>query len=60
MLAVDSASFLKEFTIYCNRVNDEQETVIITRSNDKNVVLLSLEAYNEMKKQIFLQKNKDV
>lgn len=60
MLAVDSASFLKEFTIYCNKVNDEKETVIITRSNDKNIVLLSLEEYNDMKKQIFLQKDKNL
>lgn len=60
MLATPSAAFLKEFTLYCDKVNDEKETLIVTRSNDKNIVVLSLEEYNEMKKQIFISKNKDI
>lgn len=60
MLAVDAASFLKEFTIYCNKASDERETIVITRSNGKNAVLLSLEEYNEMKKQLYRQTNEDL
>lgn len=60
MLAVSSSAFLKEFTIYCDKVNDDNETLIVTRSNEKNIVVLSLEEYNQMKKQIFMTKNKDV
>lgn len=56
MLTAPSAAFLKEFTIYADRLHDEKETLIVTRSNDKNLVVLSLEEYNEMKKQIFMNK----
>lgn len=60
MISVSSAGFLKEFSIYCNKANDENETIIVTRSNDKNIVVLSLEEYNQMNKQIFELKNKDI
>lgn len=56
MLATTSASFLKEFTLYADKINNEKESLIVTRSNDKNLVVLSLEEYNEMKRQIFLTK----
>ena len=32
---------------YCDKATDENETVIVTRKNEKNVVLISLEQYNE-------------
>lgn len=60
MLSTSSAGFLKEFTIYCDKINDENETLIVTRSNDKNIVVLSLEEYNQMNKQLFELKNKTI
>lgn len=59
MLAISSSEFLKEFTIYCDKVNNDNETIIVARSRDRNIVVLSLEEYNSMKKQIFLTKNKN-
>lgn len=56
MLAIGSGAFLKEFTVYCDKVNDEKEALIVQRSNEKNVVVLSLEEYNNMKKQLFQAK----
>ena len=35
---------------YCDRATDEDETVIVTRKNEKNVVILSLEQYNSIMK----------
>ena len=32
---------------YCDKATDENETVIVTRKDEKNVVLISLEKYNE-------------
>lgn len=58
MISVGSAGFLKEFSLYCNKANDENETIIVTRSNDKNIVVLSLDEYNQMSKQIFDLQNK--
>lgn len=58
MLAIPSASFLKEFTLLCDKVNDDKETLIVTRSNEKNIVVLSLAEYNDLKKQIFMANKK--
>lgn len=40
------------FKDYCDKATDECETVIITRKNEKNVVLMSLEQYNQIMKAI--------
>lgn len=56
MLALSSSSFLKEFTVVAERATNEKETFIIQRSNGHNVVLMSLEQFNAMQKEIFLAK----
>lgn len=48
MLAVNYSAFRSNLKSYCDKVTDENETVIITRKADKNVVLISLEEYNEL------------
>lgn len=59
MIATSSSDFLKEFTIYAERANDEKETVFIQRANDKNVVLMSMDMYNDIQRQLYeLKKNK--
>lgn len=52
MLAVNYSTIRKDLKNYCDKVTEESETVIITRKNGKNVVLLSLEKYNEMIKEL--------
>jgi len=37
---------------YCDRATDEGETIIVTRKADRNVVILSLEQYNQMEKEL--------
>ena len=53
MRSISSASFLKEFTLYAEQVHDEGETLVVQRSNDKNLVLMSLTAYNKLQKELF-------
>ena len=53
MFTAPSAAFLKEFTIYADRIVDEQEQLIVTRSNEKNIVIISLAEYNDLKKQLY-------
>ena len=48
MLAINYSAFRSNLKSYCDKVTDENETVIITRKADKNVVLISLEEYNEL------------
>lgn len=56
MMVISSSDLLNEFTLYANKVVDEKESMIVQRSNSKNIVLLSMEQFNEMQKQIFLAK----
>ena len=54
MQAVPSANFLKEFTLIANIANDEDETFVIQRANGKNVVLMSMDKFNAMQKELYL------
>ena len=47
MLAVNYSTIRSKLKDYCDKATDENEIVIVTRKNEKNVVLLSLEQYNE-------------
>ena len=44
--------------VNCDKVTDDYETVIVTRKNDKNVVMISLEEYNNMKENLYIMSNK--
>ncbi len=48
MLAVNYSTIRKKFKDYCDKVTNEFETVIVTRKDEKNVVIISLEEYNSI------------
>jgi len=48
MLAVNYSTIRSKLKDYCDRVTNENETVIITRKDEKNVVILGLDEYNSM------------
>lgn len=50
MLAVNYSTIRNNLKDYCDKATDSQETVIVTRKNEKNVVILSLERYNQLEK----------
>ena len=50
MLAVNYSTIRENLKSYCDKVTDEQETVIVTRKGEKNVVLISLEEWNALQK----------
>lgn len=52
MLAVNYSTIRKNLKGYCDKVTDDYETVIVTRKDEKNVVIISLEEYNSMQKKI--------
>ena len=56
MEAVSSGRFLDEFTVIAERANDEGERFIIQR---KNVVLLSMEDFNDMQRKIYEAQKRD-
>ena len=56
MTAITSGEFLNEFTLCADRANDENETFVIQRESGKHLVMMSLEAYNALQKQLYLAK----
>ena len=50
MLDVNYSNIRKKFKDYCDKVTNEFETVIVTRKDEKNVVIISLEEYNTIMK----------
>ncbi len=52
MLAVTSSAVRDNFKEYCNRVVNDDETIIIARKDEKNVVMISADAYDAMTKAV--------
>ncbi len=50
MLAVNYSTIRENLKTYCDRVTDNNETVIVTRKGEKNVVIISLEEWNALQK----------
>lgn len=50
MLAVNYSTIRNNLKDYCDKATDSQETVIVTRKDEKNVVIISLEKYNQLEK----------
>lgn len=50
MLEVNYSTIRNNLKDYCDAATDNNETVIVTRKGEKNVVLMSLEQYNSIMK----------
>lgn len=50
MLAVNYSTIRENLKSYCDKVTDDKETVIVTRKDEKNVVIISLEEWNSLQK----------
>ena len=48
MLAVNYSTIRGKLKDYCDKATDHGETIIVTRKEEKNVVLMSLKKYNEL------------
>ena len=54
MLAVNYTMLREKMKTYMDKVTDDYETMIVTRKNNKNVVMLSEETYNNMMENIYV------
>ena len=52
MLATNYSTVRNNLKDYCDMASDGGETIIVTRKANKNVVILSLERFNLMEKEI--------
>lgn len=50
MIAINFTTARSRFKDFCDKVTDEDETVIVTRKAEKNVVIISAERYSELEK----------
>jgi antitoxin YefM len=50
MLAVNYSTVRNHLKNYCDEATENGETVIVTRKEEKNIVILSLEKYNQLEK----------
>ena len=58
MIVTNYSSLRKDLKKYCGKVIDDWEAIIITRKNDKNVVLMSEEEYNNLMENLYIMSNK--
>lgn len=58
MLAVNYTNLRDNMKMYMDMVTDNYETMIVTRKNNKNVVMISEESYNNLMENIYVMGNK--
>ncbi len=58
MLAVNYTNLRDNMKAYMDRVTDDYETMIVTRKDNRNVVMLSEETYNNLMENAYLMGNK--
>ena len=58
MLAVNYTNLRDNMKAYMDKVTDDYETMIVTRKDNKNVVMLSEEAYNNLMENVHVMGNK--
>ena len=59
MLAVNYTTLRKNMKSYFDKITDEYETIVVTRKDNKNIVMLSEETYNNLLENIHLIENKE-
>lgn len=58
MLAVNYTNLRDNMKTYMDKVTDDYEAVIVLRKNNKNVVMISEESYNNLMENIYVMGNK--
>ncbi len=58
MLAVNYTNLRDNMKSYMDKVTEDYETMIVTRKDNKNVVMLSEESYNNLMENIYVMGNK--
>ena len=58
MMAINYSALRANMKTYMDHVSDDFETMIITRKNEKNVVMISEETYNNLVENVYVFSNK--
>lgn len=58
MLAVNYTNLRDNMKKFMDKVTDDYETMIVTRKDNKNIVMLSEESYNNLMENVYVMGNK--
>lgn len=58
MLAVNYTNLRDNMKSYMDKVTDDYETLIVTRKDNKNIVMLSEESYNNLMENTYIMGSK--
>lgn len=58
MLATNYSNLRENMKTYMDKITDEFETMVITRKDNRNVVMLSEESYNNLLENIYVMSDK--
>lgn len=59
MLAVNYSELRNNLKDYCDKTIDDLETILVTRKKDRNVVMISLEEYNNLLENSYIMSDSD-
>lgn len=59
MLAVNYSKLRNNLKEYCDKTIDNLETLLITRKDNRNVVMISLEEYNNLVENAYIMSDVD-
>lgn len=59
MIATNYSTVRQNLKKYCDKAVNDIETIVITRKNDENVVLLSESEYNNLLENLYIRSNPD-
>lgn len=57
MIATNYSEARNNLKTYCDKATKDYETIIITRKNNENVVLMSEEVYNNLMENLYIRSN---
>ena len=57
MIATNYSEVRNSLKAYCDKATKDYETIIITRKNNENVVLMSEEEYNNLMENLYIRSN---
>ena len=59
MLTVNYTNLKENMKSYMDKVTDDNETVVVTRKNNKNIVIISEESYSNLLENIYITSSKE-
>lgn len=58
MLAINYTNLRDNMKKHFDKITDDYETMIVTRKNNKNIVIMSEESYNTLMENIYIMRDK--